>query len=170
MTTQLSWTIGDIEITAIQEILDAGKLIQSIIPNATKRNIQKLDWLVPNFADSDGNLKAVVQSFLITSSDQTILVDTCNGNDKERLDMPIWGGLDTSFLERLEQAGTKPENVDIVINTHMHFDHIGWNTKLEEGKWIPTFPNAQYLFVKDEYKYWSNDPQNEMYVKLGGTI
>ena len=104
MKDKLVWNIGGVEIFAIQEIVDAGELIQSIIPEASKEEVGKIDWLVPNFASETGELKAVVQCFLIKTDNQSILVDTCNGNDKTRTDMPIWGNLETDFLEKLESV------------------------------------------------------------------
>lgn len=157
----LKWKIGDVEIIQIVE-LEAGKLIQSIIPQASTQNIKKILWLVPHFADQDGNLKALVQSFLIKSNGKNILIDTCNGNNKKRPLTPDWANLQTSFLETLRSTGITEENIDIVACTHMHFDHVGWNTKLVGGKWVPTFPNATYLFAKEEYNYWVQKPKKEV--------
>lgn len=83
----------------------------------------------------------------------TILVDTCLGNHKKRRN-PGWSGLDTPFLDRLRAAGVAPEQVDFVMCTHLHVDHVGWNTRLVDGRWVPTFPNARYLFARKEYAHW----------------
>lgn len=153
--------IGDIEIISIIE-LEAGEVIQSIIHGATTENIQKIDWLVPYWADKGGKLNAVVQSFLVKTPDKNILVDTCNGNDKQRPTMPEWSNLQIDFLQKLSDYGVNERQIDIVVCTHMHLDHVGWNTRLVDGKWIPTFPNAKYLFAKKEYEYWFSDPAREV--------
>jgi glyoxylase-like metal-dependent hydrolase (beta-lactamase superfamily II) len=152
-----NWTIGQVEIYQIVE-LEAGEVIQEIIPNATPENIGATNWLYPHFVDQAGNLKALVQSFLVMSEGMNILIDTCNGNDKLRTEFPQWGNLKIDFLKRLRGIGITEEEVDIVVCTHIHMDHVGWNTRLLEGKWVPTFPNAKYLFVGDEYKYWVETP------------
>lgn len=157
-----------IEIIPVIELNEVGELIQSIIPNATRENIKSLK-LDSRFVDTEGNMLAVVQCFVIKTKTQNILVDTGNGNNKERLDMPEWGNLQTNFLEKLQKAtGLRPQDIDIVINTHLHFDHIGWNTRIENKKWKPTFENAKYLFVENELNYWLGDPQNELGDDLRG--
>jgi glyoxylase-like metal-dependent hydrolase (beta-lactamase superfamily II) len=90
-----------------------------------------------------------------------VLVDTCVGNAKARPGLPEWGGLETAFLDRLAAQGLGPDHIDFVICTHFHFDHVGWNTKLAAGKWVPTFPRARYIFSKDEFDYWQAQPENE---------
>jgi len=158
----LQWRIGDVEIFQIVEIENAGELIQSTIPEATPENIKKIDWLQPDFTDADGHLKARVQSFLIKSDERWILVDTCNGNGKKRTDMPEWGNLQTNFLEKMHELGVRETDIDRVICTHLHCDHVGWNTIWRNGEWVPTFPNAEYIFARKEYDYWANKPAGEI--------
>lgn len=155
------WTIGEVEIYQIIE-LEIGPIIQSLLKEATPEKIKTLDWLIPNFADQDGNLKALVQSFLIRSNGKNILIDTCIGNGKVRTDLPEWGNLQTNFLNKLEATGIKVSEIDTVACTHMHFDHVGWNTRFINDKWMPTFANAKYLFAKEEYNYWINKPTREL--------
>lgn len=157
----MKWQIGDVEIIQIVE-MEGGKLIQNSIPDATPENIKKIDWLYPHFADEKGGLKALVQSFLVKSNGKNILIDTCNGNGKNRPTCPTWGNLQTDFLKKLNQTGVLEAEIDIVILTHLHFDHIGWNTKLENGTFVATFPNAKYLFVEEEYNYWKSKPEKEV--------
>lgn len=156
----LKWKIGKVELQQIFE-LECGKLVQSIIPNATAANIQKIRWLTPHFADKQGNLKAHVQSFLIKSQGKNILIDACNGNDKNRKDLPEWSHLQTDFLTRLHNCGVSENDIHIVACTHLHTDHVGWNTRLKNGNWVPTFPNATYLFARKEYEYWAQKPEKE---------
>lgn len=159
--SNLKWVIGEVEVFQIAE-LESGKLIQSIIKNATLENIKNIEWLYPNFADKSGNFKAQVQSFLVRSDNKSILIDTCNGNDKPRNDIPEWANLKTDFLKKLGEIGLAAEDIDIVACTHMHCDHVGWNTKLENGVWVPTFPNAKYFFAREEYEYWKQKPEKEI--------
>lgn len=157
----MKWNIGQVEISQIIE-MEGGELIQDSIPSATAANIKKIDWLFPNFTDKDGKLKALVQSFLIRSNGKNILIDTCNGNGKNRPTCPTWGNLNTDFLHTLNETGVKESDIDVVICTHLHFDHVGWNTKKENKAWIPTFPNAKYLFNEDEFNYWKQKPEKEV--------
>ncbi len=92
--------------------------------------------------------------FVVRTGGLTILVDTCVGNDKERPTRPPWHRRRGPFLDRLRAAGVAPEDVDIVMCTHLHADHVGWNTQLVDGAWVPTFPRARYLFAEAEFKYW----------------
>lgn len=159
--TNLKWTIGEVEVHQIVE-LEAGQIIKDTIKNATPKNIRDIGWLYPNFADEAGNLKALVQGFLIRSDNKNILIDTCNGNDKVRIDIPEWGNLQTNFLKKLRVIGVTEMDVNVVACTHLHFDHVGWNTKFEGGVWLPTFPNAKYLFAREEYEYWEQKPAKEI--------
>jgi len=163
----LKWKIGEVEIIQIVEMEDNDSF-STIIPESKPKRILEIGWMRPHFADEKGNLKALVQSFLIRSNGKNILIDTCNGNEKSRPSMPAWGNLKTDFLRKFRDVGVMPENIDIVACTHLHFDHVGWNTKIEGGKWVPTFPNAKYLFSKKEYDYWIKKPQKELADDLNG--
>src|SRR3989338_10118338 len=158
----LKWIISEVEIQQIVELEDAGKLIQSTWKEATREKVKQISWLYPNFADRNGNLASYVQSFLIKSEGKNILIDTCNGNNKTRTDLPEWQNLKTDFLSEFRATGVKENEVDFIICTHLHCDHVGWNTKHEKGKWVPTFPQAKYLFVRKEFDYWSKKPEKEM--------
>jgi glyoxylase-like metal-dependent hydrolase (beta-lactamase superfamily II) len=159
--TSLRWTIGKVEIFQIIE-LTAGELIQGIIKKATAKNTQNISWLSPYFADKAGGLKALVQSFLIRSDNKSILIDTGIGNDKVRTDVPEWANLQTDFLKKLADIGVAEADIDIVTCTHLHMDHVGWNTRLKGNILVPTFPNARYLFVQKEYEYWEQKPDREI--------
>lgn len=163
----LQWKIGEVEIIQIIEIED-DKLFSTFIPEAKPEKIKELTWLSPYFADNNGILKGVVQSFLVKSKGKSILIDTCNGNDKDRPNVPTWGNLHTDFLRKFNDVDINPESIDFVVCTHLHFDHVGWNTKFENGKWVPTFPNAQYLLSKGEYEYWIQKPDKEMIDDFNG--
>jgi glyoxylase-like metal-dependent hydrolase (beta-lactamase superfamily II) len=96
-----------------------------------------------------------VHSFVVETGDLTLLVDTGIGNDKPRDGGPPFHMLQTGFLEDLAAAGFKPEAVDLVLCTHLHVDHVGWNTRLLDGRWVPTFPRARYLVVREEWTHWA---------------
>lgn len=113
-------------------------------------------WLQPRAMDPvSGNLILPMQSYLVRTRHQTILVDTCVGDHKKRPLRPHWH-MTTSgaYLTRLADTGVKPEDVDYVMCTHMHVDHVGWNTQLRDGRWVPTFPKAQYIMSEKEWKHW----------------
>ena len=92
---------------------------------------------------------------MVRTAHHTILIDSCGGNGKERPAFPRLHQRDFPFLERLADAGVRPEDVDFVLCTHLHADHCGWNTQLIDGRWVPTFPNARYVFSRAEYDHWS---------------
>jgi glyoxylase-like metal-dependent hydrolase (beta-lactamase superfamily II) len=131
-----------------------------LLPEATPDLVAQAAWLMPHFANPE-ELHLAVHSFGIEIEGKRILVDTGIGNGKTRSN-PAWHGLDTPFLDRLAAAGFSPENVDLVILTHLHTDHVGWNTQLNShGKWEPTFPNARYLVGQAEYAYWTGTEMDE---------
>ena len=113
-------------------------------------------WLEPDAIDpASGLLRIAVQSYVVRTGRHVILIDTCVGEHKEREFLPDWNMRSgTSFLADLAKAGVRPEEVTHVMCTHLHPDHVGWNTKLVDGRWVPTFPNAQYVFAKKEYDFW----------------
>ncbi len=120
-----------------------------------RENIQKeRDWLFPIFSDEKGKLRMSIHALVIESKGKRIVVDTCIGNDKIRSN-PVWSKLKLPFLQDLEKAGYRPDQIDQVVCTHLHVDHVGWNTKLKDGKWVPTFDNARYLIGGTEWDYWS---------------
>ena len=100
-----------------------------------------------------------IQSFLVKTPHHTILVDACFGNHKERTN-PRFNMLDTPWLARLAEAGAAPEDIDFVMCTHLHGDHVGWNTRLDNGRWVPTFPHATYLFAETEWRHWDTVSRN----------
>jgi glyoxylase-like metal-dependent hydrolase (beta-lactamase superfamily II) len=111
--------------------------------------------MVPAHYDpASGKLKLSVHSWLVRAGGRTILIDACVGNDKPRPNRPMWHMMKTPYLERLARAGARPEQVDVVMCTHLHNDHVGWNTRLHDGRWVPTFPNARYLFNRTDYDHF----------------
>ena len=127
----------------------------TVIDEATPDAVQPIDWLVPHFATAEGKLIMSIHALIIDTGSRRIIVDTCLGNDKKR-EIPAWNMLQTTFLADLEAAGYPRESFDTVLCTHLHTDHVGWNTKLEDGRWIPTFPNARYLIPAEDEELYRN--------------
>ena len=101
-----------------------------------------------------GKLIFSFHSFVVKTGRHTILIDSCIGNDKERPTRPQFHRMKSSFIDDLSRVGVKPEDIDFVMCTHLHWDHVGWNTRLADGKWVPTFPKARYVMAKREYDHW----------------
>ncbi len=154
MTTRM---IGDVPITHVEEIPRLAFPPGDLLPDMSREALDKhAAWLRPDHYDADEDLVIMsVHSWVIKTARHTILVDTCSGNHKERPSLPPFHQLDVPYMERLAAAGVHPEQVDFVMCTHLHLDHVGWNTRLENGRWVPTFPNAKYLFSKIEYDHWA---------------
>ncbi|MFZ5739948.1 MAG: MBL fold metallo-hydrolase [Pseudomonadota bacterium] len=156
----MAWTIGKVKITKIVEMEMTGGT-RFILPQATPQEIQTMPWLTPQFASAEGRLTMSIHSWVVETPTRRIVVDTGLGNDKQGRGVPHWNGLDKPFLQDLANAGYAADSIDTVICTHLHVDHVGWNTKLVNGQWVPTFPNARYLFGRIEYEHWkthSTDP------------
>jgi glyoxylase-like metal-dependent hydrolase (beta-lactamase superfamily II) len=149
----MSWKVGNVKITKIVELEAVGGS-RFLLPQATYDEVRKLPWLAPKFATEDGKLILSIHSLILETPTQRIVVDTCIGNDKQGRNIPTWNNLQKPFLEDMTKAGYPPDSIDMVLCTHLHVDHVGWNTKLVDGKWVPTFPKARYVFGKTEYDYW----------------
>ena len=149
----MHWSIGKVKITKVVELETIGST-RFILPLASKEEIQKLPWLIPHFATEEGRLKMSIHSLVVETPKRRIVVDTGLGNDKQGRGVPTWNNRNGPFLDTLTDAGFPPDSIDTVLCTHLHVDHVGWNTKLVDGKWVPTFPNARYLFGQTEYEYW----------------
>jgi glyoxylase-like metal-dependent hydrolase (beta-lactamase superfamily II) len=155
------WQIGDVTITKVVELEALGGM-SFILPQAQPEAVRHLEWLKPHFMDEHGRLRASVHAFVVETPDRRIVVDTCIGNDKDRMPMKNWHRLQTRFLEDLAAAGVPRESVDTVLCTHLHVDHVGWNTMLEGEQWVPTFGRARYLVAESEFAYWRDQEEDEM--------
>lgn len=119
---------------------------------------ENADLLAPSFVDLEARTwRVAIQTWVLDVDGLRILIDTGVGNGKRRPAIPVLDGLDTGFLAALESAGVSPESVDIVVNTHLHSDHIGWNTRADGAEWAPTFPNARYLMPEADFRYFGPD-------------
>ena len=153
--------VGDVKITRIIES-EAPWPGTFIMPDAIPENVKKeADWLYPIFSDEKGKLRMSIHALVLESQGKRIIVDTCIGNEKVRSN-PAWSNLKLPFLSDLEKAGHTREQIDRVVCTHLHVDHVGWNTMLKDDKWVPTFPNARYLLGGTEWEYWSRFEGKDM--------
>jgi glyoxylase-like metal-dependent hydrolase (beta-lactamase superfamily II) len=149
--------VGKVGSAEVARVLDAHILIetaQTFFPDFDRDALKPHEhWLCPtHYDDESGRIPLPVHSWLIRLGDKTVLIDTCLGNDKVRPNMSEMHLLNTRYLERMADVGVRPEDVHYVLCTHMHGDHVGWNTRLENGRWVPTFPNAQYVMSRAEYE------------------
>ncbi len=151
-------SIGNFDITKIVESVAPEFELNFLLPDAHAGVIEEHnDWLFPHYVDRDsGSLMLSFHSYLVCTQQYKILVDTCIGNDKERPGFDEMHKLNTDYLGTLKAAGVQPEEIDFVMCSHLHPDHVGWNTRLEDGRWVPTFPNARYLFGDTEFKEWQS--------------
>jgi len=151
--------VGNISISRVVETEGPFLQPQQLLPDATAEVVEShKHWLAPHFLAPDGMFVMSIHTYVLQTKHHTILVDTCIGNDKERSLFPAWSRMQGPYLQTLEQsAGVKPEQVDYVLCTHLHVDHVGWNTRLVDGRWVPTFPKAKYLFARQEWEYWKGE-------------
>jgi glyoxylase-like metal-dependent hydrolase (beta-lactamase superfamily II) len=156
----MKWRVGGVTITKIVELEVTGGS-RFILPQATPEAILPIGWLQPDFADENGRLKMSIHALIVETPSRRIIVDTCLGNDKENRRIPTWNNLQTRFLADLTAAGYARETIDTVICTHLHVDHVGWNTMLDGGSWVPTFPNARYLMGRVEFDHWTSQHDRE---------
>jgi glyoxylase-like metal-dependent hydrolase (beta-lactamase superfamily II) len=150
------FTVADLTVHRVEEFVDPNCDPMAFLPGLTPEMVAKhLPALAPQFWDAARNMIALtMQTWVLKTRHHTILVDTCNGNHKPRPYFPAADQLNTPYLARLQAAGCAPADVDFVLCTHMHIDHVGWNTRLDNGRWVPTFPNAKYLFARKEYEQY----------------
>jgi len=154
------WKIGDVSVTKIVELEMTGGT-RFLFPQVTPELIKPIAWLQPHFADENGRLRMSIHTFLVETPAHRIVVDTCLGNDKQNRRIPHWNDRQGPFLADLADAGYPADSIDTVLCTHLHVDHVGWNTMLRDGRWVPTFPNARYLMGRAEYEHWSTNTQRE---------
>jgi glyoxylase-like metal-dependent hydrolase (beta-lactamase superfamily II) len=159
------FTVGQATIVRVEETYGPTYQARDIFPEWSKETLAAHEgWLAPSHYDAaTGAIKLSVHSWLLQVGKQKILIDACCGNQKTKPGRPFWHMLNTPYLERLAAAGARPDEIDFVMCTHMHHDHVGWNTQLSGGRWVPTFPNARYVFSRPDFEYFQKldaDPQN----------
>ncbi|HEY5289641.1 MAG TPA: MBL fold metallo-hydrolase [Caulobacteraceae bacterium] len=158
----LSWQVGAVKVTRIVELempISYSEK-QPFLEQATPAALRQIPWLYPHFVNQQDQMILSIHALLVEGSGLRLVVDTCIGNDKGR-QMLRGQALSTPFLDHLNGAGWTRESVDAVVCTHLHVDHVGWNTMLEDGRWVPTFPNARYLIGRRELEHWSTVTDGE---------
>lgn len=150
------WQVGAVRITRIEEMIVTGSN-EFVLPDAHNPDCLPYAWMQPHFMDADGFLIFSIHGLVVDTGSHKILVDTCVGNDKQR-NVPEWDQLQTSFIRDMASAGYPVDEIDTVMCTHLHVDHVGWNTSLVNGAWVPTFPNARYLVAAREWAHWHDNP------------
>ena len=167
----LSWKVGAVTVTRIVELETTVPYNpeRPLITEATPEALRRHGWLYPDFVTEDGHLKFSIHCLLVEAPGLRLVVDTCVGNDRPR---GMTGGrpLQTGFLSAFAEAGWTRESVDAVVCTHLHVDHVGWNTMLVDGQWIPTFPKARYLIGAREFAHWSAETDGEAPLILADSV
>src|ERR1700760_590181 len=156
--------LGDVSVTRGEESHGpVGMTPEQFFPTSDERDWRDShNWLVPDhLGDEDNVVQVAMQTWALRSGGRALLVDTGIGDDKTRPALPAWDHLSLGYLDNLAAAGIKPADVDLVVNTHLHVDHIGWNTRLAGRQWVPTFPNAVYLMPRVDFEDWNpaNNPR-----------
>ena len=152
-----TFKIGDTIVHRIIEMECGFTPALEFLPGLTKERLdESRPWMAsPKALDENDNLILCFQAYIIRTGKHVILVDSCVGNDKDRPARPLWHKkTDSVFMDGLKEVGLSVNDVDFVLCTHLHVDHVGWNTRLENGRWVPTFPKAKYLFSKTELDFW----------------
>jgi len=148
-----TWRVGGVEITRLVEVWKWEDDIHMVLDGGTPDLVIAQPWLQPHHATPQGRFFINFQAFVVKAGRRRIMIDTCIGADRER-QFPVFSHMRTTFLQDLAALGIQPADIDTVLCTHLHFDHVGWNTRLVDGRWVPTFPNARYLFSRREYEHW----------------
>jgi glyoxylase-like metal-dependent hydrolase (beta-lactamase superfamily II) len=147
----LQWKVGDVQIHRIVEVADHVDPIGILLKDANERIFEPFaSWLRPHFITDADQMLIQWQAFAIRTPSLNLMIDTCIGNDRKRF-FKVFTDMHTPFLEDLASCGFAADDIDLVCCTHLHYDHVGWNTHLVDGQWVPTFPNAVYLIDKKEY-------------------
>ena len=150
----MKWQIGKIKVTRIQEVLFPE--FSDVIPAVTKELVKEIKWLFPHFVTADGHLSLSIHSLIVETPIHKLVVDTCIGDGRDRMPMEGMHMLSTNYMRDMQSEGYQPEDIDFVLCTHLHVDHVGWNTRLVDGKWVPTFPNAKYIMDKKDLDFWGS--------------
>lgn len=165
------WTVGDTTITSVVEAETAHIPPEFFFTGIDAEAVREQPDLVPDFADADGNITLRVQALVIDQPGRRVLVDPCVGNAKQRA-LPFWHEQSFPFLERFAAAGFDAPSIDVVVHTHLHADHVGWDTHLVDSTWVPTFTGARHLYTAAEIEYLRTNPMpgEDVYADSVGPI
>src|SRR5436309_8572417 len=154
--------LGDVEIRRVVEIPRSTYPTSDMLPTSSAEVIarHRAGWLGAFYDADTGDLGSRIQSYVVRTPDETVLIDACVGNDKKRENL-LWNMRQGTWLDDLRAVGVAPEDVDYVLCTHMHVDHVGWNTQKSASRdWTPTFPRATYVFVGEEWEFWKHERES----------
>jgi len=158
----MEWSVGDVRIVKVVE-QEPIVPMQGLLKNVPDGAVDRYSWLRPDFVTPEGDAKLSIHGLVVDTGARRILVDSCIGNHDVGV-LPT----ESPFLDRLAEAGYGVDDIDTVICTHMHFDHVGWNTRLVDGEWVVTFPSARYLFGRVEWEHWQVAEGD--YINVGETV
>jgi glyoxylase-like metal-dependent hydrolase (beta-lactamase superfamily II) len=163
MTSPLTFSAGDLTIHRIVEMSGATLGLRQLLPGLAEEALaEHRAWLAPDALDADGRAIMTFQSYVVRTPHHNILIDSCIGNDKTLPHMADWHNRQGREFElALTASGLRYEDIDYVFCTHLHVDHVGWNTRLVDGKWAPTFPKARYVFSAGEVRFWQEEHARE---------
>jgi glyoxylase-like metal-dependent hydrolase (beta-lactamase superfamily II) len=165
------WQIGDVKITRVVEMeapMPGAALFADVTPDEIRG---EAEWLEPWATTASGDIIGSFHALILESQGKKIIVDTCVGNDKDRShNNPAWSNLKLPFLADLKRAAFTPDQFDFVLQTHLHVDHVGWNTVLRKGRWMPTFENANYLIGGAEWDFYSTFEEREQRVPIDDSV
>lgn len=151
------WQVGAITLTTVVERQTDGIPPQFFFPDASPDDVRSVAWLGEHgddrYARPDGTIGMTVQAFVVEVGGSTVLVDPCVGNGKART-LPFWHEQAWPWMERFTTAGFSPDAIDLVVHTHLHADHVGWDTHRTAEGWVPTFPRARHVYVGEELEFW----------------
>jgi len=155
-------TLGDVSLTRVIEIGRSSFPTTSMLPESTAEGVARHHaWLKPDFwDDATDDLGSRIGTWIVRTPEHLVLIDTGVGNDKARTGAPAWNMRTGSYLDDLAAVGVTPEQVDFVVCTHLHVDHVGWNTRWKDGRWVPTFPNAKYVIAGAEWEFWKHENES----------
>ena len=165
------FSFGDISLTRIVEMELPMLEAKTFFPDWDEAAIAPhADWMVPrHYRPDTGMVVLAIQAFLIRTPRHTILVDTCVGNHKPR-NRESFNDAVFPWMDRFLATGTSTDEIDFVLCTHLHVDHVGWNTKLEDGRWVPTFANAKYIFARTELDFWLQQSEQNLMTRTGDYV
>ena len=148
-----TWRVGRVEITRLVEVWKWEDDIWMVLEDSKPSIVLTQPWLLPDHATPEGRMFINFQAFVVKAGDRRIMIDTCIGADRER-QFPVFTRCGPRSSRIWHRSAIAPNDIDTVLCTHLHFDHVGWNTHLVDGRWVPTFPKARYLFSRKEYDHW----------------
>ncbi len=162
----MHWDVGRVRVTKVVEH-DLRVGLNGLLVDVPDDVLERHPWLQPDYVDATGAAVLSIHGFVVETGSRRILVDTCIGGDRAGLPFPPMA---SGFADALEAAGFTADGIDTVVCTHLHFDHVGGNTRHVDGRWVPTFPQARYVLARAEWEHWSQAGASDPYTNIDDTI